>query len=99
VHELVGLIKAVKADLPRIGQRTLIVHARDDDLAGLSNAFYLQRHLGGLVETLVLDDSYHLVTVDRQRGIVMERVAAFVKTLVADGRIRAPSDMECLHAV
>lgn len=27
---------------------------------------------------LVLDDSYHIVTVDRQRHLVVERTAAFV---------------------
>lgn len=81
IYELISLIKDVKGRLGGIKQPTLIVHAREDDLAGLSNAFHLQRHLGGLVETLVLDDSYHLVTVDRQRDLVMERAAAFVMSL------------------
>jgi hypothetical protein len=32
----------------------------------------------------VLEDSYHLVTVDRQRGLVGRRAAAFVSTLLAE---------------
>ena len=38
-----------------------------DDRRSLGNAAYLQGALGGLVETCVLDDSYHVVTIDRQR--------------------------------
>jgi carboxylesterase len=78
VLELSRLISALKPELHDVRQRTLIVHARQDDMAGLSNAFYLQKNLGGLVETLILDDSYHLVTIDRQRKMVTERCAAFV---------------------
>ena len=32
----------------------------------------------GLVDMVVLDDSYHIVTVDRQRHLVVERVSAYV---------------------
>jgi carboxylesterase len=53
------------------------VHPRYDDIASLKNAQYLQTHLGGLVETVVLDDSYHMVTLDRQRQVVVERSLAF----------------------
>ena len=33
----------------------------------------LQANLGGLVDTLILDDSYHIVTLDQQRHLVAER--------------------------
>lgn len=84
VLELAHLIKALKPELPSVRQRTLIVHSRDDDMASLSNAFYLQKNLGGIVEVLVLDDSYHLVTLDRQRGLAVERCAEFVERIARD---------------
>jgi carboxylesterase len=31
------------------------------------------------VDTLVLDDSYHIVTIDRQRSLVVDRSAAFAR--------------------
>ena len=68
----------VKRDLPEIKAPALIVHAREDDISALSNAIYLQRRLGGLVECVVLDDSYHLVTVDRQRDVVIDRSGDFI---------------------
>ncbi len=63
-------------------QPTIILHPREDDYAALSNAFYLQRNLGGVVDLVVLDDSYHLVTIDRQRHIVVERTLSFLERMV-----------------
>jgi len=54
------------------------VHPREDDRASLGNMEYLQSNLTGLVETVVLDDSYHIVTLDRQRQLVIERTLGFV---------------------
>jgi carboxylesterase len=79
--EMRWLVAVVKEELARIRQPTLIIHPRDDDRAGLGNAAYLQRALGGLVETCVLDDSYHVITVDRQRDLVVQRTAAFADCL------------------
>jgi carboxylesterase len=77
------LVKATCAELGRIEQPTLIIHPREDDYADLDNAWYLQRRLKGLVDMVVLDDSYHIVTVDRQRHVVVERIAAFVGVVAA----------------
>lgn len=68
--------------LGQIQQPALIVHPREDDCADLDNAWYLQRKLKGMVDMVVLDDSYHIVTVDRQRHVVVERTATFVDVLV-----------------
>jgi carboxylesterase len=73
-----ALVAEVKPRLSQVRQPALIVHPRDDDIASLKNAQYLQANLGGLVDTLVLDNSYHMVTLDQQRHIVAERATAFV---------------------
>jgi carboxylesterase len=88
-----ALIKRVKQLMGTIRQPALIVHARNDDVAGLSNALYIQRHLGGLVDTVVLDDSYHLVTIDGQRDVVIERSLAFARRLTIAAENRAPCVM------
>ena len=72
------LVRDVLRRLASIKVPVLIIHPREDDVSDLSNALYLQRRLGGLVQCLVLDDSYHLITIDRQRSLVMERTANFV---------------------
>ena len=77
------LVAQVKPNLAKVRQPTLIVHPRHDDIASLRNAQYLQANLGGLVDTVVLDDSYHMITLDQQRHIVAERTASFVSRLEA----------------
>jgi carboxylesterase len=79
--ELRWLVDTVRRELGSIRQPTLIVHPRDDDRASLRNAAYLQGALGGMVDTCVLDDSYHIVTVDRQRDLVVQRTAAFARRI------------------
>lgn len=85
------LVQAARAELGRIHQPALIIHPREDDYADLDNAWYLQRHLKGLVDMVVLDDSYHIVTVDRQRHLVVERTAAFVAGRASANSAPAPA--------
>lgn len=79
LREADALVRDVVRRLPSIKQPALIVHPREDDISDLSNAICLQRRLGGLAECVVLDDCYHIVTVDRQRDIVIDRAAHFVE--------------------
>lgn len=90
LRQLWRLVATLKPLLPSIRQRTLLVHAREDDIASLKNALLLQRRLGGLVESLVLEDSYHLVTLDRQHHLVTARVVDFV-TRTAEVAREAPA--------
>ena len=72
------LVQRVKARVGDVRQPALIVHPREDDRASLRNMNYLQGNLSGLVETVVLDDSYHVITLDRQRHVVVDRTLDFV---------------------
>ena len=83
VYEFRRLVNNVKPLLGQITQHTLMFHPRHDDQSDLVNAMTLQRKLSGIVETCVLDDCYHMVTLDRQRPIVMERVKEFATRLTA----------------
>jgi carboxylesterase len=86
------LVRDVVRRLPSIKAPALIVHPREDDISDLSNAIYLQRRLGGLAECVVLDDSYHIVTVDRQRDVVIDRSANFIEFI--ERRLAGASDTE-----
>jgi len=79
--ELRWLIRKVQREIGHVRQPALIVHPRNDDRASLRNLDYLQNNLGGLTHTLVLDDSYHVVTLDRQRQLVLDRTLAFLSLL------------------
>ena len=77
VYEFFRMVRNVKPLLGRINQHTLIFHPREDDQSDLKNTMLLQRKLAGMVDVCVLEDSYHLVTLDRQRGVVADRTAEF----------------------
>ena len=79
--ELRWLVRHVKREIAEVKQPALIVHPRDDDRASLRNLHYLQCRLAGATETVVLNDSYHLVTLDRQRQIVVARTVEFAARL------------------
>lgn len=76
-----SLVDVVKKELAKITTPALIMHPRHDDIASIGNALYLQRKLGGLVDMVVMDDSYHLITLDRQRHLVVERSLTFAAAL------------------
>ena len=75
------LVRGVKPLLSQVKQHALVFHPRHDDQSDLRNSMLLQRRLAGLVEVCILDDSYHMVTLDRQRPIVVDRVKDFVARL------------------
>lgn len=82
--ELRWLANAVRRRLDTIRQPVLLLHPRHDDRASLDNTLYLQQRLSGRVETVVLDDSYHIITMDRQRQTVIERTAAFARRVTRE---------------
>jgi carboxylesterase len=98
VCQLYNLVRVVQKELKGITAPALIVQARDDDLSSLKNAEYLQRHMGGLVGTLVLEDSYHIVTVDRQRDLLIEGTMAFATVLAARMQFEAKETVLPLNA-
>ena len=77
--EMRWLVQQVRREIGLVHQPALIVHPREDDRASLRNLYYLQRSLRGLTETVVLHDSYHLVTLDRQRQLVVSRTLEFAE--------------------
>lgn len=95
------LVRALKKLLASIEQPAMIIHPREDDYADLNNAWYLQRNLKGRVDMVVLDDSYHIVTVDRQRHVVVERMVGFVANLAEQltGQSRQPAAARIAPAV
>ncbi|MGE3066034.1 MAG: alpha/beta hydrolase [Hyphomicrobiaceae bacterium] len=91
--ELRWLVNAVKRDLAQVTRPVLILHPREDDRASLRNTSYLASHLGGRVETVVLEDSYHVITVDRQRDVVLEKTAAFAEAVAGATAATKPNQI------
>ncbi len=84
VLEHCRMVRAAKAILKKIKQPTIIIHSREDDYADLNNAVYLQKELTGTVDMVVLEDSYHMITLDKERHVVVERTRAFIDRVVGE---------------
>jgi carboxylesterase len=77
LYQMYRLGRHIDRIAPGIRTPTLIVHAQDDDMSHPRNADRLAAALAGPAEQLRLEDSYHMVHVDRQHRLVAERTAAF----------------------
>ena len=82
--QLLALQRIALADAPKVTQPALVVHATQDHTAPIAAARLLFDRLGSTEKRLVvLDDSYHVVTVDRERERVLAEVTAFVDRLAS----------------
>ena len=75
--EFMRLSSHVRKRLREVRAPCLVVHSTDDDIASLRNVALVEDNVAAPVETVLLDDSYHMVTVDQQREIVIDRSVRF----------------------
>lgn len=78
VGELVRLQQVVRPLLARIRQPVLVIHARQDHTCPLENVAILQRELPGAMEAVVLPESFHVVSIDKERALVADAVLRFL---------------------
>lgn len=90
--EMYAMSKAVRQQLESIVTPCLIIHSKQDDIASMDyNARLIERSVKGPVETFWLEDSYHMITIDRERRAVTARVVEFIKhTLLAHQQAPMP---------
>lgn len=77
IREVDGLRRRLKPRLSEITCPTLIVHAEEDDITSPRSARFLQSRLGGKVDYMPLNDSYHMILVDNERMSVLARSLDF----------------------
>lgn len=76
--EMLFMIKVIKKQLPTIKVPCLVMHATEDDTADIkTNGQFVVDSVSGLTRFVKLTGSYHLITIDRQRKIVIEETVAF----------------------
>lgn len=76
------LTDVVKKELKHIKNPILIMHAREDDMTSIKNAQYLLSNIGSPDKNLiVLEDSYHMITIDNEKEKVASEAVKFVGRL------------------
>jgi carboxylesterase len=74
------LISATKKVLPQVNAPTLIIHSTEDDTASLENAHYVAKRISSKkIERFFVDDTYHVLTLEKRRADVANRMAVFFK--------------------
>lgn len=81
VIEMHDLSAHVQSRLARVTAPCLVIHAADDDVSSLANVRVIERGVRGPVELVLLHDSYHMITIDRERRVVMAKAAEFVERI------------------
>jgi carboxylesterase len=77
MYQLYRLARRVETVAPAIEAAVLVAHAREDDMANLKNAHRLAAALGGPTEVVVMEDSYHMIHVDREHAKLAAITADF----------------------
>jgi len=73
---------AINKIAPKVTTPTLLIHAKNDDLSHPRNSRYLARRLGKNCRMELLEDSYHMVHIDRERSKVAEMTADFFNSVI-----------------
>ncbi|PYC42624.1 alpha/beta hydrolase [Pseudomonas protegens] len=88
VRELHRMNAVVKKRMPSIMTPALVLHSSEDDITSPWNADYVERKLGGPVTKILLDNCYHMITVDLQYQRVIELSVDFIQQRVVAPAVR-----------
>ena len=90
VIEMRALARHVMQRLGQVTAPCLVVHASQDDVSSPANAELVARKVRGPVELVLLHDSYHMITIDRERRTVTARAVAFTARIADAAAPDAP---------
>lgn len=80
---LLTSLKEVGAKLGRISCPVLSFTSREDHVVAPQNGEFLERMVGGPIERVLLDNSYHVATLDNDAELVEAQIVAFLERLAA----------------
>lgn len=79
VVSLLELLTHVRHDLPEVRVPTMVVHAKEDHLVPFENAMLIYDEVRAPVRRLlVLENSYHVVTIDFDRQTLLNEILRFI---------------------
>ena len=79
--DLYLLSAQVRRQLRDVTSPCLVAHASNDDIASVRNAELVLREVNAPAELLLLEDSYHMITIDKERRTLIDRSVRFFDTV------------------
>ncbi|MBF0485860.1 MAG: alpha/beta fold hydrolase [Candidatus Omnitrophica bacterium] len=78
LRQLELLVKHLKPRLPKVTSPVQIIQAREDDMTSVRNAEFIYNRVSSKdKEMVLLNDSYHIITADQERGKVLDNMKNF----------------------
>jgi carboxylesterase len=79
--EAQNLMRTVRRGMNQITAPTLLIHARDDDCASPRSAFEVASGVSSTrVHCVLLNDSYHMISIDKEKARVLSEMKDFLQT-------------------
>ncbi len=79
-HQL--FVKVVKKEIPSVKTPILLLHAKEDDMTSPKNSLYILNNIASQDKTLImLEDSYHMITIDQEKEKVAQEAIKFINRL------------------
>lgn len=88
LRQFLDFVAVVKPEMPAVTTPAIILHAAEDDVASRKNADYCEKHLGGPKKKVLFHESYHMITVDKERDQVVKELVDYFKSRCS------PDDLE-----
>lgn len=78
IHSLMKLQRIVRHNLTKVTCPTLLIHSRYDSTAPYESMNYIAKHISSkTTETITLENSFHLITIDYEKDLVNQKVGEF----------------------
>jgi carboxylesterase len=79
-RELMRLLRKIRAELPKVTMPILAIHSRADHVVPFDNwALLMRRVRSPQREQMIVENSYHVLTVDYDRQMIFERIWEFIQ--------------------
>jgi carboxylesterase len=79
-RQLLRLLRKVRAELPAVTMPILAIHSRHDHTVPFDNLALLMRRVGSTArEQMIVENSYHVLTVDYDHQMIFERIWKFMQ--------------------
>jgi len=84
VEEFLKLLDHTRNNLAKVTAPALLIHSRKDRTIHFSNLDYIYHHISSTVKKrVVLEDSYHIISLDVDKQRVYEEIRSFIGKLLA----------------
>ena len=83
-HSMMEMWGVVKQDIALVRQPVLLFRSAQDNVVEASNAEWILTHVGSMdTEEVVLENSYHVATLDHDAPVIVDGSVAFIERLSA----------------